>query len=483
MNESSMRALNRTALVLGVIQMAISAAAYRCGVSSGMLGSPGRWDGVWQTIHTKILLENPLQSIWYLHAQPPGYSCWGWLLLQAGGVEGLPSLLRIMHVLLGGMTVILTFKLLFVLTDRYGWALAGGMIMLFNPALVYFQAYVLYEMLLICILTTSVWLFWKTMTECGTRWLIAWLVLLNILVMTRSLFHLIYPAVALLFAVPVLKRFNRKQTAALIFAAILLPSAWYMKNFLQYGFFGASSWYGLSLFKTAASVYTTEELDQLKKEGVIDGWTKQDPFLSDLTDYRNAGFDRYSEITILSQGDFHDRSVPDISRAYVRNSRRLIHHHFPAYLAAVHDGFTRFCRPASTFEQLNPFRGKLFWEQGYNHLFSGQGVSRYIARATGFDPGSMIYGLYPVLILAGGGYVVRGVFRLRGSDPNLQQARQPAVLLTLGFMLFTMLYVAVVGCLFENGENERFRFSTEPMMLVTGLVFLQRIVSYIQGKI
>ena len=386
----------RTALLLGVLHMALSTAAYHAGVSPGRLGGLGHWDGVWQTIPTELLLEHPLQSIWHLHAQPPAYACWGWILLKIGGVGGFPFLLRLAHILLGGITVGVTFRLILAMTGRVRWALAGGLIMLFNPSLIYFQAYILYEMLLIGLLTTSAWLLWRLLTFDCRRHLFLWVVVLNIVVLTRSLYHVVFLVCGLLFALPAWKSLGLRKSLLIMFVALVPSGSWYIKNLNQYGFCGPSSWYGLGWFKTAASMYAHEDLNRLKDHGIIDAWVLKDPYQGEVSDAIQLFPPSGTGVAILNRMDFHHASIPQLSRAYAVNALQLIRHQPSMYLRAVHDGYMRFCRPSSTFHHLDPLGGILFWEGVYNLLFSGQGVVRSTIPTGWREQYSMIYFIFTI---------------------------------------------------------------------------------------
>ena len=267
-----------------------------------------------------------------------------------------------------------------------------------------------------------------------------------------------------------------------MFVALLPSGGWYIKNLNQYGFCGASSWYGLGWFKTAASMYTHEDLNRLKHHGVIDDWALKDPYQGEVPDAIHLFPPSGTGVAILNRMDFHHASIPQLSRAYAVNALQLIRHQPSMYLRAVHDGYVRFCRPSSTFHHLDPLRGLLFWEGGYNLLFSGQGIVRSTIPIGWSKPDSMIYFIFPVLIVAGCLYFIRGIIRLRTTGSQSGRETGSAGPYTLGYMLFTMLYTVMAGCLFENGENVRFRFPIETLMLITTLVLLQRFFVGIRKK-
>ena len=319
--------------------------------------SPGRhvWDFFWQVIPLEDLLARPWQSLWHIHAQPPGFSLWGLVWLRLGGIANFPKIMQIPNVLMGVAVVLMSWRLALVLTRSRAWAGAAGLIMALNPALFYYEAYLLYEMPVIFLLAGSACCLWRASRTGSKGWLVLFVLALNALVLTRSLYHLVFLMGALAFAWGLWRTIVRPRRLLLIVLALLLPTVWFTKNAVQHGFFGSSSWFGLGLFNCVYEGFDYRELVDQAVQGVIPDLVQaRYPFQHRPAEYEEFGFVRQSDVPLLSRNDFHNINIPEISKAYAGASFALILRKPLHYLSAVHQSYTLFCWPTSRFEHLYP---------------------------------------------------------------------------------------------------------------------------------
>lgn len=472
-------------LALAALHCIIAFNEYRHGLNFHVDEGRSSWDWFWQAIPTIDLLERPWQSFWVLHAQPPGFSLWGWFWLSAGGAKHFPGTIQLGYVLLGAGVVAMTYKLALALMRGRGWALAAGLGMALNPALFYYESYLLYEPLVMFLLMASAWCLWKALAGQSGRWLAAFVVMLNALVLTRSLYHWVFLIGAMAFAWPMWRALRPRWRWAMLALAIALPGLWYAKNAAQYGFFGASSWYGMGLYKCVVKGYSYRELVELRDRGIIPRFMEQIPSFSEPPSrYRSYGFTRTSDVPLLGRNDFHNINVPEISRQFGLVAKRLILLHPWRYACAVHGSYVKFCRPPSRFQHLDFHRIKhIGWEPLISQWLYGQWLTDQIEIPTRIQFGSMFYFYFPLLMLGGAIWAGRGWKACRpGQREGMSDGEvgdktatpevwaRPAV---MAYFLYACLYVAVIGCLMENGENERFRFATEPMTLIITLILLR----------
>lgn len=437
-----------------------------------------QWDWFWQTIPMVDLLGRPWSSLWHLHAQPPGFSLWGWLWLKLGSPASFPNNIQLGYVLLGMAVVAMTWRLALQMTRNPALALAGGLWMALNPSLLLFESYLLYEPLVIFLLVTSVWSLGRGLQASRGRWLAVFVLALNVLVLTRSLYHWVFLVGAMAFAWPLWRAIRPGRRWALLLMVVVLPGLWYAKNAAQYGFFGASSWYGLGLYKCAHKGYSYQELQDLIKAGKIHRYLEDlDCFGLPPRYYAQYGYTQTSPVPLLARFDFHNINVPPMSRAYAEGARFLILNNPWRYLKAVYNSYTRFSRPPSQFEHLMPHRREYVqWEPLYAAWMHGQGLTDEVEIYTYIQFGSLFFFVFPVLMTGGAVWGVAVWRRSRGGAGEAQnemahEDRARAIL--MGYMLYACLYVCVIGCMMENGENERFRFATEPLTLVIGLTLLR----------
>src|SRR5690242_13088160 len=59
------------------------------------------WDWYWQTLRIADLGERPLESLWHMHSQPPGFNLLGAILLRVAPDGRLPEAIHLLHAALG----------------------------------------------------------------------------------------------------------------------------------------------------------------------------------------------------------------------------------------------------------------------------------------------------------------------------------------------------------------------------------------------
>ncbi|HOE95506.1 MAG TPA: hypothetical protein PLS90_09310 [Candidatus Sumerlaeota bacterium] len=429
----------------------------------------GMWDFFWQAIPKADLIARPWQSIWRLHAQPPGYQLWGLFWLALGGPERFPANVQIGHVLLGGLVTAFSWKLAHALTGSRAWATLAGLLTALNPSLFLYEGYLIYEMLVIALVTGAGVALWRTLREGRTRWLVLYCALLNLLVLTRSLYHLVFLAAALAPAWPALRRLRPWGRVLLLAGTFALPVAWYGKNYCQYGFFGASSWFGMGLFKTVSTYYLQPDWEAVEPAirpdypYVLDKYAYQHA----IAEYEAYGFDRESEVPLLSRNNLHNINVPEISAGYGAAALKLIRLRPALYLLAVLDGYGSFCRTPGTFVHLSVNWEQVPWLPVYREAIYGEWLESEFSVHLPFSIGSMMFFYFPALML--GGCATVGYWRRRARARGLFDPRP----WLLGWMVLVCVYVAIIGSLFENGENMRFRFATEPLTFAIGLLLIR----------
>jgi 4-amino-4-deoxy-L-arabinose transferase-like glycosyltransferase len=384
-----------------------------------------------------------------------------------------------------------------VLSRSAGVALAAGLGMALNPSLFYFESYLLYEPLVIFLLTASVWALWRALAGGSRRWLAVYLALLNALVMTRTLYHLIYIFGGLAAAWPLLKtlRWRRRMAAAAL--AVALPAGWYGKNLVQYGFFGSSSWYGFGLYKCVETQWPQKELLALIQQGALPReLSAGSAYDHKISYYRQYGYDKPAAVALLGRDDLHNINVPALSRTLFKAAKRLIALDPWRYLKAVHLSYQRFCRPPSRFAQLVGLQRDAFigWEPLVADWLYGKAITDAVEIPTRVDLGSLFYFYFPALMMGGAWWAARRgrMNPVTGRDGGLEptgedraavnappesgyQARARAAL--MAYFVYACLYVATIGTMMESGENERFRFATEPMTLIVVLMGGRSIMS------
>src|SRR5262249_30523919 len=145
--------------------------------------------------------------------------------------------------------------------------------------------------------------------------------------------------------------------------------------------------------------------------------------------------------------------------------------------------YAAFCSPPSRFDHFWRARARyVWWEPLTGYWLYGLWLTDSIEAFTAFDCGSILFFLFPVLLLGSLIWAFRRWRKSDASDHTTENADENdcaarradsynravatglshARAVMIFFMVFVCAYVAAVGCLFEFGENSRFRFATEP---------------------
>jgi 4-amino-4-deoxy-L-arabinose transferase-like glycosyltransferase len=462
--------------ILAALHCALAAVLYLRGMNFCTVPDYCGWDWMWQPIPTVDLQLHPWSSFWYLHGQPPGFSLWGLAWLCAVGPEHFSAAMQIGYVLLGGLTVALTWRLAEALDGPGRLAAVAGVAMAVNPALLLYEAYTLYEMLVIAMVVGSAVCLWRALRAAALDrgrvgcWLAAYAGVLNLLVLTRSLYHWIFLWSALAFAWPAWRRLRLPWRIVWLAVALAPPGLWYAKNRAQYGFFGASSWFGVGFYKCVSDGFTYEELVDLRDRGVIPEFVEQrSSYQHPPSQYREYGFDRDSDVPLLSRDDFHNINMPQIARGYEQSAYTLIRAYPGHYLRSLFLSYGFFSAPPSRFAHLAHNRANFLgmWEPFVADVLYGAAVTDEYEILHHVNFGSLFFVGFP-LLLVGAALWTRRRWHAPPTEP-LQRARA----LLMAYLLFVCVYVAVIGCMFESGENMRFRFAIEPFNIIMLLIVLR----------
>ena len=441
---------------------------------------PDKWGWFWQSLPTELLRTRATESIWYMHGQPPLWNILGAILIKLFGSLHMEAL-QALHIALGAGIAGMCVQIVGRVTQAPRVALATGLIVALHPALFLFEAYALYTTVAAFLVTSAAYLVTRAQEVAATREdsgdptapggqaALGFVAVVVALIMTRSVYHLMLLFGAVPLAVLLIGRPTRRQFAVLLLL-VLLPITWYGKNQIQYGFFGASSWYGMGLWRTALFDQERAVLDDLYDTGTLSPVVRVDAFAAPIA-YRSLGYDEESTIPVLSGNDAHNINIPAISRDY-RSSAVLLIKASPAqYLRNVMTAYGNFATPSTGFDHLEDNRDRISLHAAIEVTTLGRPLVARLENKLGSGYyGSFYYLLFPAVLLLYGLQVTR---RLHPRDV-LQRISHDAAPL---FMATIVSYTIVIACAMELGENLRFKFVIEPVFLALSAIVGYRLVS------
>jgi len=430
----------------------------------------------WQFVDPALLRSNLAQSLWYLHSQPPAFNAFlGAVLNLFAGHETVAFTFG--YLLAGLIFTAAMFLLLRGLgvPDTPSAILTG--IYVVSPACVLYENWLFstYPATVLLLLTA---LFWQRFVRRG-RSLDAVLLFAaaGLLAMTWSLFHLVW----LLGLVLTLVLFRRKDWRKVVLAAavpLLLVVLWYGKNLVQVGEFTGSTWFGINFSKMTNSMLTIPERRTLYDNGTISAVSLLPPFSEPDKYYGALPKPGRTGVPVLDQemkpsgvANFNNALFVAVSRQYGRDARRILTVQPVAYLRGLAESYLIYYLPANAYLFLDNNATRIKGLARLASILDGRFFYhtdrslRLTRPAQYYLQGFLNTGWF--LILAYALVLAAGLALLLRPSPFLPQP--PSLFL----LWFNVAWVTLLANAFEVGENNRFRFVTDPLVFA----FLAALVS------
>ncbi|MDP6635107.1 MAG: hypothetical protein QGG42_09430 [Phycisphaerae bacterium] len=436
---------------------------------------PEYWNAFWQSLPIESLRTNLCESIWNLNSQPPMHNIYGGVLAKLF----YPHHLEWMHYIniglgacIPGMVGVIVWR---ISRNKFGGLLAA-LISALNPSLFLYEAYPLYTLSAAFLVTASIFCLAMFCPDRKTGWLYGFVVIVNLLILTRSAYHLVILLAVIPFAV-MLADAKRFRVLAICLLVSGCSVGWYAKNYVKFGFFGSSSWAGQGLWRITGKDYSLDRKADLLARGVIEpAAANVHPFTppSGYTQYKE--FNETSEIDVLNNDDFNNINIIAISQSYGRSALGVMRDDPKTYFKNVGRAYRAFCVPSSQYLQVSENAAKMSGHEWvFSRILQGQWLCEYLARETDVTEGadifrSLLFFILPLMIL---GYFVSSVRRcgIRPRAWGKMMSRDPVTAMAM----FLIFYSTAVCCMAELGENMRFKFLIESLLWSVGLGLAARL--------
>ena len=275
---------------------------------------------------------------------------------------------------------------------------------------------------------------------------------------------------------------TRRRILAAACVPFLLVTALYLKNTVLFGTFSVTSWTGMSFWATTVRNLPLPERQAMVDAGVLSPISLierfspldryPDEFINDngFDDVpalacvkKSTGFDNYNHLAYIAIADrYMDDAVDSLSRRP------------KAFLTGLARSWFSYFKSSHDTDALSENRAKISTlGYLYDYLFYGKipcSLSTIDRLPIYSDENHYLYlfllpGL-PLLVVCALGLASGRSRASVGLDRNQR--------MLILYVCFNIVYVALVGNCFEVGENNRFRFMTDPFYLVLLGLFLQR---------
>jgi hypothetical protein len=429
----------------------------------------------WQYVDPALLKANLAQSLWYLHSQPPTFNAFlGVVLNLFPGHE--TAVFTICYLLVGLVFTATLFLLLGELGVPATPNAALTAIYVASPACVLYENWLFYTYPLTVLLLLGA-LFWQRFTRQG-RFLDALLLFAcaALLALTWSLFHLVW-LLGLVLALVLFRQGDWRKVLSAAAVPVLVVGLWYGKNLVQVDEFSGSTWFGINFSKMTNSMLSAPERRALYDNGDISAVSLVPPFGN--PDMYSGALPRPGPtgVPVLDQEmkpsgtpNFNNSLFVAVSRQYGRDALRILAAHPAAYFRGLVESCLLYFLPSSAY---------LFLDGNVTHI---KGLVRFVSTALNGrfsyhrDPGLRhsqparyyLQGLLNVAWFPLIAYVfvlILGLILLLRRPSSLPPASSLALHpSSLFFLWYNVAWVTIVANAVEVGENNRFRFVTDPLV-------------------
>lgn len=394
-----------------------------------------------QLLDPYLLTHRLLESILYLHAQPPLFNFVTGLALKLGG-DHADVLLWVFYLGVALTVFVLFFQTLTRLAVPTWLAIAVSVAFCCAPPFVLYENWYFYPLLELLSLQLAAYALLRSQGRPG-RWLTAALWTLAALVALRSLYHPVYFLLAVAVVVGLAARDDRRAVLRAAIGPAIAVLLLVLKNAVLFGVWGTSSWGPNSVHKVVHPFVDSYALDEMMQDGELTPISDLGEFSPGALYVERLGLQQEhhgipaldelekrldNPITSRNPVNYNHWSYLHAAQAYVHDDRTLIRRFPEAYLDAIRESARIFVRPVTAHGYVAP---------------NADCVPRLTAWSERVDRALLL--LSPLLLVFG------SVLLFRRTTP-------PAERLLLAFVLGTLAWASVLSVLVEYGENNRFRF-------------------------
>lgn len=433
----------------------------------------------YQFIDPQLLKLKLLESILYLHTQPPVFNLFLGLILKIFNKYELFAFTAIYQII-GLLLAVNLYLVLKKLRVSLIIALLITMFFTISPPVIFMENWLFYTYPVALLILLSTVFLYLYLEKHMVKYLLLFFSSIALIVLTRSLFHPFW-FIIILVGLIIYDKSNIKRIILCALFPMLLIGVFHIKNYLIFKQTNLSSWFGMNLAKMTMTI-PLEKIEPLVVQGEISGIAKIMPF-QEPERYRNyANFDTLTCIRVLDQKykssgflNFNHIGYIDVSNHYLRDSKYLIKT-FPQYYGlsickAVY-AYLRPCSDSIIIRNYNRWAIRT-WVDFYENYLLGNILSKVWQTSFTNRYGeqrkvhlNFLYIFVPALCIWGMIIAVKGF-------PLFRYGR--VEILTIGYILFNIIYITVIGNLFEVSENMRFRFLIVPFLYVFLAIWLKHL--------
>ena len=416
-------------------------------------------------IDGELLKTRLLESVFYLHIQPPLFNLFTGLVLK---LAPDPTWLFQVIFLACGLVLYLnvySLQVKFGVNARLAAILATAFMA--SPSFILWEHFLLYTLPIATLLSVAALCLLNYLDSRRTRPLVGFSLAIFVLCGIASMFHLGY-FVLLFGALLAFGRGHRRQILAVGLVPLLVLFGFYFKNYLLFGEFNVCSFAEKNLWIMTAGNMPWDEKTKLVEEGklselsLINRWDALDNYPPKYSEVP----ERFRDIPVLATTHKANGSVNYNHFGYIENcevygadAKYVLLHEPRHFFVSTIQSWYRYFKSSSDLpvapENQQHIRPMLAF---YDHVVYGKlpfdlsPWSRLVEKTQSAPCVFLLVGL-PVVFFY-------GVYR--AARPGLRPAQRA----TLTFLIFTIFMVAFLGCSLDYLETARYRFTTDGLSVV-----------------
>jgi hypothetical protein len=443
-------------------------------------------ESFWQFLDTRLLAHQLWLSILYLHSQPPLMNLYYGILIQLFPTHW-PAATYGVNLSLGLLAYMAAYSIMVAHKVAVPVALGVVLIAMSNPSAAIFEAEPFYTHTVFCLVIFSAYLFDIYLMRPGIGLATAFLGVLATLALYRASYQLVWYVLSALWLIKISPRnlARRVLSLALLFGAMI--GGLYLKNDILFGFFNSSSGSGMSLAKSWAGTSETKALVRAKELSPISGI----PAPNSIDKYRSVlGPSPRTSVEAVAS-EFKDNGTMnlnnigyvEVTRLYTRDYLRLAKLRPKTIARQMAIGWLDFFRPASAWiewfdpgnqsavEALDrPYTAVFCWGAKWPLNFalpldggnSPKRTLRLRLRSESWETVAL-YALFAVFL-----FFLPFQRWIAAEDGSGRQL--------LLFLIANIAYSAILCSSVEIGENMRYRYETQGLVLIAATIVGSRIL-------
>lgn len=421
---------------------------------SGIRFDTGTFHTGWQFLDTYLLKNNLAESLLYLHSQPPLMNLLGGLALKISDTH-YTEILWSWYMIIGLCTALLMYDILVTLRVKHFFAFPVTIIFMCSPSAILYENWFFYSHLEPFFILALIWGTTRYFSENEySSYLWIALISTSLLCLSRSMFHLIF-LMALIFFFLIFSS-RKKMILSVSLPSLLLVGSWYFKNWILFGTFSASSWFGMNFARMSYNHGTP-----LGQTGLWQNIEFYEPIIP-IPPYETLPEAVSAKYKRNNAGNYNHIGYIIVSKQFQKEAIEVFKHYPAAFGISVSKAFQAYFEPSSQvrflFLEGNRFHIKE-WCRIYNYGFDspvGEIEKSYL---------NINKILYLLALFIGAAGICFSRNRYTAS----------IILLCMGIGI----YITMTGILFEYPENSRFRYPTIPLVFIVFSISVSEIVKKI----